>query len=71
MTDTWLTLGELRRLTADLPDDTPITVYGGDLECTGEWLNVELTKEAVDNFKAERDMSVILDVRDDFDTRQW
>lgn len=67
----WLTLGELRFLTKDLPDNTPITAYSGNLAAGNEWVNVAVTAEAVSGLLNEEQPSLILDLRDDFDTRQW
>lgn len=65
----WLTLGEFRHLTKDLPDSAPITAAG--TAGMPEWVNVHLTKEAVDLFVDHSQPSVILDLEDDLDTRQW
>lgn len=67
----WLTLGEFRDRTKNLPDATPLTAYGGNIEGVSEWVNLQITREAVDNFLNDMGSSLILDITDDFDTRQW
>jgi hypothetical protein len=57
-----ITVGEMRRMIADFPDDFPLTV----LTPFGDWwFNVGgITK-------GDGEHSIILATRDDFDTRQW
>lgn len=65
----WLTLGELRRRTEHLPDDTPITIATPD---GGWWLNAEMDDlEIPERWPSDEASSLIISTRDDFDTRQW
>lgn len=64
----WLTLGELRHRTRDLPDTTPITIAVGDGD---NWHNARLDQSSIEEFKNEGNPSIILDAMNDFDTRQW
>lgn len=66
----YLTLGEFRRKTAHLPDETPITA-GGILEQNpADWLNVAIER-VPEQFPYGDETSIILMLKDDFDTRQW
>jgi hypothetical protein len=57
-----ITVGEMRRMIADFPDDFPLTV----LTPFGDWwFNVGGVT------KGDGEHSIILATRDDFDTRQW
>jgi hypothetical protein len=63
------TLGEFRKVTRDLPDDTYLTAYDAD-QCW--YKNLEVTTEAVDAMRPEDGQpSLILDITGDTDTRQF
>jgi hypothetical protein len=66
----WLTLGELRRRTAHLPDSTPLTASTPDGDW---WLNLELDPSGIPSGNPDSDdpPSIILGTIDNFDTRQW
>lgn len=71
----WLTLGEFRRRTAHLSDETPITADGQGLPEEGQpadWYNVEMDDSGIPGRNGDAPPpSIILGLRDDFDTRQW
>lgn len=71
----WMTLGELRDRTKHLPDTLPLTVYTGGVEelRSAEWCNLTLDESALEQVARDGDEapSLLLDAKDDFDTRQW
>jgi hypothetical protein len=66
----YLTLGEFRRATSHLPDETPITAGGITDQNPADWLNVGL-EHVPEQFPYGDETSIILGLKDDFDTRQW
>jgi hypothetical protein len=73
-----LTLGQLRTLTYNLPNDLPLTIYTPE----GQWMNLslswEIVKAQIERFKADAEgrphdaePSLVIDAIDNFDTRQW
>ena len=66
----YLTLGEFRRTTEHLPDETPITAGGITDQNPAEWLNVAI-EHVPEAFPYGDETSIILMLNDDFDTRQW
>lgn len=73
----WLTLGELRDKLAHLPDHTPLTAYvdtNEDFSVTpGTWVNLGLPADIPTEWPQDGsgESSLVLDVHDNFDTRQW
>jgi hypothetical protein len=63
-----ISLGEIRELTKDLPDETLVTAYDPQ---RGWYVNLDLTQEAKDFFLKDENPSLVMDVLDDVDTRQW
>lgn len=72
----WLTLGEFRDRTSHLPDNMPITADTQNETWEGKdvdsWINLRLV-DVPETWDPEDSAqpSLILDARDDFDTRQW
>lgn len=63
-----ITKGELLALLADVPNDTPLTVFSED---RGWYMNLSLIAEDVQGFRDEDLPSIALTEIDDYDTRQW
>jgi hypothetical protein len=61
-----ITIGEIRKLIANMPDDRPVTI----LTPGGDWLNIDGFQ---DNYNPDGDgePSAMFSACDDFDTRQW
>lgn len=63
----WLTVGELIAYFNQFPADTPVTAYTRDAVPADMWVNVVSASNPNDTGED----SIILDTRNDFDTRQW
>lgn len=63
----WLTVGELVAYFENFPADMPVTAYTVEAVEADMWLNVVSASNPNDTGED----SIILDTRNDFDTRQW
>lgn len=72
----WMTLGELRRRTAHLPDETPITADAQGVHdgLNSSWYNISMEDSDIPRThppEGDGNYSILLNLLDDFDTRQW
>lgn len=66
----WLTMAQFRQETSHIPGWYPITA-DGETDHLGSWFNLGLGLVPELAEIAQEPTSLMLDIRDDFDTRQW